>query len=208
MSQESLPAAACKCYMLCSHKTSFIIQLKLLCNNVDYRHIITSGSVPFRSWPFRVFLHPLPLRGLLQWCLMRAWRRPLITGRPTWKTSCSINGHHTRLLCLSCPTTRMPAHAWRRHELASFPGRLPVARASHTWPLNPCQIAGRRPGTTPTSFTSKVDTVMKQLDYTYAFEFILIPRRQQLDGNSALTEIQHALTFDYSGVSLTVCKLL
>ena len=38
---------------------------------------------------------------------------------------------------------------------------------SHTWPLNPCQISGRRPGTTPTSFTSKVDTVTKQLDYTY-----------------------------------------
>ena len=53
------------------------------------------------------------------------------------------------------------------------------------------------------SFTSKVDTVMKQFDYTYAFEFILIPRRQQLDANSALTEIQHALTFDYSGVSPT-----
>ena len=62
---------------------------------------------------------------------------------------------------------------------------------------------GTRLGTTPTSFTSKVDTVMKQLDYTYAFEFILIPRRQQLDANSALTAIQHALTFDYSGVSLT-----
>ena len=41
---------------------------------------------------------------------------------------------------------------------------------------------------------------MKQLDYTYAFEFILIPLRQELDANSALTGIQHALTFDYSGV--------
>ena len=60
-------------------------------------------------------------------------------------------------------------------------------------------------GTTPTSFTSKVlvDTVMKLLDYKYAFEFILIPRRQQRDANSVLTAIQHALTFDYSGVSLT-----
>ena len=44
---------------------------------------------------------------------------------------------------------------------------------------------------------------MKLLDYKYAFEFIVIPRRQQLDANSALTAIQHALTFDYSGVSLT-----
>ena len=54
-----------------------------------------------------------------------------------------------------------------------------------------------------TSFTSKVDTVMKQLDDKYAFKFVLIPRRQQLDANSALMGIQHALTFDYSGVSLT-----
>ena len=35
------------------------------------------------------------------------------------------------------------------------------ARITDMWPLNHCQIAGRRPGigTTPTSFTSKVDTV-------------------------------------------------
>ena len=32
------------------------------------------------------------------------------------------------------------------------------------------------------------------------FQFMLLPQRQQLDANSALTAIQHALTFDYSGV--------
>ena len=32
-------------------------------------------------------------------------------------------------------------------------------------PLSDKNIAGRRPGTTPTSFTSKVDTVVKLLDY-------------------------------------------
>ena len=69
------------------------------------------------------------------------------------------NGH----ICTICaPITAIDLEGWQRRcdwalchllkpsnnflwcniWLASFPGRLPVARASHSWPLNPCQIAG------------------------------------------------------------------